>query len=486
MERIKESCKYCESHIESIVSEHMTCDICKNNVHLRCLKKGSVPGGLSGDVFYTFTCEDCSTTGSETFERDKMPWLQAILLVLHHMQTRAPGLARKGFFHWKIHIATFINKYWHILFNKDFKRKKKWMGTISGTLSHYNPHIFLSGTLLFNDQGWWTLTYPKLPPSITMKLNSEFLIAKQKYKDNKILMTDQAIFNKILNEKQLPPEFLTKVSISEISQISYSDDAIDDAEYIKIKIEPEVTVKHEKNSKKTPLLPSLEKLSAEPSKRSKKKNVKIKIKDELTPRLLNSNTNDNGIFEHKYVLEIKKEEQARFMDPFCHYNTSLSNLANKPGIPLKIKLTGNVREDLILSPYSGLNLKPYICRDSSTFPHWLQLMSEILIKANEKNENWRLPPRGPIDYTYIQPSHIPAINSLCNQFFWPGIDLTECLQYPDFSCVVLYKKLIVGFALLVPNVKFNESYMSFIFTRPGWRNAGIGKFMIYHLIQVTK
>ncbi|KAK9759320.1 Acetyltransferase (GNAT) family [Popillia japonica] len=27
--------------------------------------------------------------------------------------------------------------------------------------------------------------------------------------------------------------------------------------------------------------------------------------------------------------------------------------------------------------------------------------------------------------------------------------------------------------------------MSFIFTRPGWRNAGIGKFMIYHLIQTS-
>ncbi|KAK9759321.1 hypothetical protein QE152_g94 [Popillia japonica] len=431
MEQIKETCKYCELDIEPIVSEHMTCDICKNNVHLNCLKKGSVPGGLSGDVFYTFTCEECSATGSETFERcsatgsetferDKMPWLQAILLVLHHMQTRAPGLARKGFFHWKIHIATFINKYWHILFNKDFKRKKKWMGTISGTLSHYNPHIFLSGTLLFNDQGWWTLTYPKLPPSITMKLNSEFLIAKQKYKDHKIGMTDQAIFNKILNEKQLPSEFLTKVSISEISQLTNNGvEEVDDVEYIKIKIEPEVTVKHEKNLKKTPLLPSLEKLSAEPSKRSKKKNVKIKIKDELTPMLLNSNINGNHIFVPK--------------DPFCHYNTSLSNLSNQPGIPLKIKLTGNIREDLILSPYSGLKLKPYICRDSSTFPQWLQLMSEILIKTNEKTENWRLPPRGPIDYTYIQPSHIPAINSLCNQFFWPGIDLTECLQYPVVS-----------------------------------------------------
>lgn len=50
-------------------------------------------------------------------------------------------------------------------------------------------------------------------------------------------MTDQAIFNKILNEKQLPSEFLTKVSISEISQLTNNGvEEVDDVEYIKIKI----------------------------------------------------------------------------------------------------------------------------------------------------------------------------------------------------------------------------------------------------------
>lgn len=91
-------------------------------------------------------------------------------------------------------------------------------------------------------------------------------------------------------------------------------------------------------------------------------------------------------------------------------------------MPLRIKLLGNVREQPILSPYSNIYLKPYIRRDSETTPTWLELMAEILIKANEKNPKWSLPPRNPLDYTYIQPEHIPAINSLCSQFFWPGID----------------------------------------------------------------
>lgn len=43
---------------------------------------------------------------------------------------------------------------------------------------------------------------------------------------------------------------------------------------------------------------------------------------------------------------------------------------------------------------------------------------------------------------------------------------------------------MVGFAFLVPDVKYNEAYLSFIFTHPEWRRAGIASFMLYHVIQV--
>lgn len=65
------------------------------------------------------------------------------------------------------------------------------------------------------------------------------------------------------------------------------------------------------------------------------------------------------------------------------------------------------------------------------------------------------------------------------------MDLSECLQYPDFSVVVLYKKVVVGFGFMVPDVKYSEAYISFLLVHPEWRRAGIGTFMIYHLIQVT-
>lgn len=82
---------------------------------------------------------------------------------------------------------------------------------------------------------------------------------------------------------------------------------------------------------------------------------------------------------------------------------------------------------------------------------------------------------------------VPAVVSV---FLCPspsaGVDLSECLQYPDFSVVVLYKKVVVGFGFMVPDVKYNEAYISFLLVHPEWRRAGIGTFMIYHLIQVCQ
>ena len=38
---------------------------------------------------------------------------------------------------------------------------------------------------------------------------------------------------------------------------------------------------------------------------------------------------------------------------------------------------------------------------------------------------------------------------------------------------------------MVPDVAYNEAYISFIFTHPEWRQAEIGSFLLYHLIQVS-
>lgn len=135
------------------------------------------------------------------------------------------------------------------------------------------------------------------------------------------------------------------------------------------------------------------------------------------------------------------------------------------------------------SPYTSRLLKPYIRRDYESRPLKMRLLAEIRAYPHRKNPNWTPEPHAPIDYCYVRPSHIPSVNAMCHDGFWPGVDLEESLQYPDFTVVALYKKVVVGFGFMVPDVKYNEAYISFLLVHPEWRRAGIGTFMIYHLIQ---
>lgn len=36
--------------------------------------------------------------------------------------------------------------------------------------------------------------------------------------------------------------------------------------------------------------------------------------------------------------------------------------------------------------------------------------------------DWQMAPQSPLDYCYVRPQHIPSVNALCREFFWPGID----------------------------------------------------------------
>lgn len=477
-------CKYCIDKLELCGEEGLECTVCKKSVHLKCLKRGSVPGGLYRDIFFIFTCMECSENQTEHFKRIRLSWLQVIVLVLYHLQNKSPGLARKGFFHWRHHVATFIDKNWEILFPSDFKKKKKWMGTIAGTLSHFNRYIFLSGISVFNEPAFWALMYPKISPLAISIAYSAMVTEKQNIKTQKKTPIPEAeLFYNLLCNVVTEPELLQNFNINCLLQPK-QEPKLEEIEVM--------DVASEYIPKEVKLKPQSKRKIIKSIGQSSRKFMKLAasappLLDDDNRFNLDSQDTSNSPNSDSIVEEKQPKETLKLLDPFCHYNTSLSNYSSMKRIRLQTKLTGGVREEHILSPYSGIYLKPYIFTDSEpdTFPTWLKLMAEIQITANKHNKEYVLPSRGPIDYAYVQPEHIPAINSLCNQFFWPGIDLTEALQYPEFSCVVLYRKLIVGFAFLVPDVKHTERYMSFLFTRPHWRNSGIATFMIYHLIQTS-
>ena len=88
-------------------------------------------------------------------------------------------------------------------------------------------------------------------------------------------------------------------------------------------------------------------------------------------------------------------------------------------------------------------LKPYVRRDFESTPIKLLLNQQIKEKSSYSAENSLT--SYPIDYVHLRPEHVLSINLMCRQHFWSGIDVSECLQYPDYTIVCLYKKLIIGY-----------------------------------------
>lgn len=56
---------------------------------------------------------------------------------------------------------------WRLLFSIVFRKKRKtWLGTISGTLSHWSGDIFRSGLNVLKESGWWALVDERLPADL--------------------------------------------------------------------------------------------------------------------------------------------------------------------------------------------------------------------------------------------------------------------------------------------------------------------------------
>ncbi|XP_059052183.1 cysteine-rich protein 2-binding protein [Achroia grisella] len=607
-------CKYCKEPENKQDKPGLVCNDKSCFVHLACLRRPGTPGDFEGDVFFEFTCEDCSTDNKEVFYRNKFPWVNVILLTMHHLNSHSYGISNNGFFHYKIHICSFIDRHWNHLFGAHTKQKKNWVGTIAGVLSIYNNLIFQSGSMALGETGWWKLLHnfspavaahivqalakdkPKGRPKNQMSLNKTLFLEKvtsmgynhlineeeqsptavkpvpcKKRRNSTrtiltyILLRSRSNFNRI-DEYIEDMGFVSKdgsqsdvensfrgfdftpvshtaplqsdsSSIHSYQQILYYDsdshsrspncqpDTQSDCDTKKPEPKPKKNAPEEKPYDKRESLFSTELNSidmpwmgevSEPKndlvemtqyeelqllkqveglipkvKDINKKAELHRLKAKLALRRLKRHkhlplfdldkvvkilggyvTEDSRIVSTERILD--RFQQTYLIDNLCGTiaSTNYGTL-----------MVSRIEPAASRSVYSGAMLKPYIRRDAHAQPTWLKLMDELLMKTNRHVENYKPPPRATIDYSYVRPQHIAAVNNLCAQFFWPGIDLTESLQYPEFSCVVTYRRLVVGCAFLVPDVGPNEAYISFILTRPEWRNAKIGSFMLYHLLQ---
>ncbi|XP_052746524.1 cysteine-rich protein 2-binding protein [Bicyclus anynana] len=619
------TCKYCNEPENKQDRPGLICEICICFVHLDCLRRGSTPGDFACDVFFDFTCEECSPSKEEVFKRNKFAWVNVLLLTLNHLSIHMQGISNHGFFHYKTHICFFIDRYWSLLFGPNCKQKKNWIGTISGALSVYSNLFFRSGSIALGETGWWKLLHA-FSPAVAAHINQEMARDRPKGRARNQLSLDKGLFvskvtllgykDLITDVVEVPlkmadgsskkrrrldtddtapaestelfdPEKLQATrtqlggkeweeTLSMDSSLVYvtARDNYTDVERIfrgffaptsvpASVLQPSDTSSTLSNCESfgshTPAEPQSE---DEKPGELKKTDQKPKKPDEKptfpTESLFSSlpNSTDMPWIEKE---EPKDKPALVEMTPYEEIQLlkNVENLIPKVKDPnkkaylyrLKAKLAlrrlkrhhhlpvfdldktvkilgGYMTEDprvvmnaervldrfqrsylidnlcgtiastnygtLLLSriepapfrsAYSGATLKPYIRKDATSTPIWLQVMDELLRKTNRHIKEYAPPARGTIDFSYVRPQHIAAVNNLCAQFFWPGIDLTEALEYPEFSCVVTYRRVVVACAFLVPDSGHSEAYISFILTRPEWRRAKIASFMLYHLLQ---
>ncbi|XP_011860402.1 PREDICTED: cysteine-rich protein 2-binding protein isoform X2 [Vollenhovia emeryi] len=588
-----ERCKNCGRACDCYDKPALRCSGgCGQSIHTACLERGSVPASFVGDVFFELNCASCSPLAEETVVRDKMPWLNVIILTLYNLREKSNGISKRGYFHWKSDIGTFIDRNWDYLFKKTVKRKKNWIGTISGTLSHYSGIFFKSGTGELGESGWWKLLDSD-PPEILIAKNHKMIMDRKKHVGGKLsrkrssspVPSDSSL--SVGEDSNCSGELLkNKSSIYSQAYVqpteTLSDFILEEDEpnEIDMELEDEIMLRNENN---VPSISDLIRdcqyesnnfhlaqlmdncdwlcdtsaLSPSCSGDNQVKEIKeerydedsnsspVSIQEEQPPVslfkeakrhrgpldqrsksfLTNEKISPMTRQEEAYLLQrigktdldkappavrrlyrklavrkTKREYRLPLLDVDRCFGSKSGDLvapnstskrdrvldrffSDDLGCIFEQRLQGYNEPTSVHSPYTNRLLKPFIRRDTCCQPLWLSIVEELLAKVNGSEPGWKAGPRAPVDYSYVRPQHIAAINSLCCQFFWPGIDLTECLQYPDFTCVVLYKKLVVGFAILVPYVGYNEAYISFFFTRPEWRKSGIGTFMLYHLIQ---
>ncbi|GAB0100599.1 Cysteine-rich protein 2-binding protein [Sergentomyia squamirostris] len=572
----KDCCVKC---IKSVLrTEYLTCKTCDRNVHKKCLVYGT-PGDLDGDIFFDMTCLLCSdANGREVFVRKKLPWIMVVVLVIYNLSIKSPGLGNHGYYHYRIHITNFVYKNWAHLFSPDFKRKKNWVGSVAGTLSHFNRVYFLSGSEELGSNGWWKLIRNDTPLSYyyqyeeSQKLRQSFMKraatsfttavsseqamqthdytlvdVKQEEEDEEEEVLVDSPQKKIKTEDvsidDLFEPITTNISQDDMPDISSSraenfnftweeisqdleephvsmDDSEEDVArskdyddensnesakvYGKEDKYPFIAPKSLFRSSTKPKISHTDPPQSFPSEESadlmtvhEEGELLKNLQEILSKKSSEDVPDDIRRFYRRLVVRAEKRKLSQPLhniDDFPHLpqsqkSTSVLNRFHQltcsynaidgENVQFSSRLVGMTHQELFQSPYSERILQPFIYRDTQSMTPWVKLMCELQYKVNRG----QVPSRAPIDYCYVRPHHIPAVNALLQRLFWPGIDMSECLMYPDYSVVALYKQLIVGCAFLVPDVGHNETYISFMVVRPGWQKTGLGSFMLYHLTQ---
>lgn len=118
------------------------------------------------------------------------------------------------------------------------------------------------------------------------------------------------------------------------------------------------------------------------------------------------------------VRKLKRQkitQPKNVIDRYCPQQLLVTHYSSKN--TFNARLSGAISYELFESPFTGRILHPFIFRNKSIKPLWVQLMCEIQYEVNGE-----IPTRSSVDFCFVRPQHIGAVNSLLQSLFWPGID----------------------------------------------------------------
>lgn len=145
---------------------------------------------------------------------------------------------------------------------------------------------------------------------------------------------------------------------------------------------------------------------------------------------------------------IDKTPNTAVLDRFHHLISSSGDFSTgtKPNETFLARLAGSCKYDLFVSPHTERILHPFIYRDNNCVPQMVQMMSELQYEVNGT-----MPSRASVDFCYVRPQHLAAVNALLQRLFWPGIDsmFLLCNTFLLFECKLSFlANIAINFCLL--------------------------------------
>ena len=398
-----------------------------------------------------------------------MSWINVTHLCLFNLMKRNP---KKMFFRLKEDICGIINEYWEYLWPSKV-RTNSWENTVASAVS-MNTNIFKSGLEVMKQSGWWGLISFEPPFPLAKrgtKLSSRRSLTSKEGKSTNSDDDENEKINKdsVVDSKSNDMiDALAKLIASKADSDIYNPGGKASLAQLSF-LDPDGEWQLLERIEAAKACPVLNRLKRKLILRRYKRTVGMKIFDlDKSCKKYIKATSPVYEFESKDIADCENKDEI-----------AIPYVIN-PRLSLHCKLFGHEDEPSTqVSTFTHRRLKHFIWRDYECNPMKLAIMKELSVKINtihpRRDFNFVF---HPIDYVYFQPKYLKQVNNLLSQFFWPGIDLTEALNYPDFSIVALYGKLVIGAGFMTP-----AAYITYFFVHPDWERSGIGTFMMYHLIQ---